>query len=72
MDGSDPQLLTWRERVHDFVFGCHGHNWCFPISLKCVGYAKPYDSHQTCAKCGQTRYFNSKIFIEGPVFRKRE
>jgi hypothetical protein len=67
----DAQLLTLRERVFDFVFACYNHSWSWPQRFNWLTYPAPFDAHQSCVKCGRTRYFNSVTMLAGPVFKRR-
>ena len=67
---SNLKLYSLYERFMDWGFGCN-HKWWFPYRNKDIGYPQPYDAHQTCNKCGGTRFYQfggDTIFI-GPMFR---
>jgi len=64
------RLLGFLEMVYGFLFGCHVHDWCRPMTLPKRQYPPYFDSHQACVKCGAERYFDFGRMMHGPMFRQ--
>jgi hypothetical protein len=64
------ELASFFERFWDRWAGCH-HHWGFPFRSREMEYPNLYDTHQTCNKCGKSRFylFHGKTIKIGPLFR---
>jgi hypothetical protein len=53
------------------IFGCH-HRWSFPIRLPRRRYDHPWDSSQTCTRCGAERWYSFRLVKAGPQISREK
>ncbi len=76
--------LTLSERI-SYRLGCGSHSWSMPrtrqgqpLEVNYPWKAHPkdgqaiFDAHQTCHSCGAQRFFNLKLWVSGPMFKRTD
>jgi hypothetical protein len=53
------------------LFG-HRHTWSFPIRLPQRNHPQPWDSTQTCTRCGAERWYSFHLVKAGPQITRRK
>jgi hypothetical protein len=49
---------------------CLRHQWSWPRANKGER-LHGFDAHQTCHKCTSKRFFDSKAWLAGPIYRNK-
>jgi len=62
-------VIAGLDRIRLFL-DCPRHAWAWPRSNRDEHYPG-FDSHQTCSKCSSKRFFDSRRWRSGPLYRSR-
>lgn len=62
------RMLTLAERLQRSLLARCNHNYTWPQTRSNLTYPAGYNSHQTCGRCSDERFYDSQTMKPGPSF----